>query len=64
MKQDNLKQLQAEWLQVKEQLETLQALEAQDDDSADQEASLSQRLDELEFEIALQQRGGGPCSLM
>ncbi|RCS53876.1 hypothetical protein DTL42_01535 [Bremerella cremea] len=65
MAQDELQDLQRQWLEVKQQLDNLPAAEeAFDEDTVDLEASLQQRLDELEFEIALRQRGGGPCSLM
>lgn len=65
MTQNELQALQREWLEVKQQLDNLPAAQdAFDEEAADLEASLQQRLDELEFEIALRQRGGGPCSLM
>ncbi|MEW4455954.1 hypothetical protein AB1L30_25020 [Bremerella sp. JC817] len=63
MTDETLKALQLEWAQTKAQLEELPA-QPEDAESADLEAELQQRLDELEFEIALRQRGTGPCSLM
>ena len=63
MTDETLKALQLEWAQTKAQLEELRA-QPEDAESADLEAELQQRLDELEFEIALRQRGNGPCSLM
>ena len=65
MTQNELQTLQQEWLQVKQKLDRLHAEEDSGEaDSAELEASLQLRLDELEFEIALRQRGSGPCSLM
>ncbi|PQO41946.1 hypothetical protein [Blastopirellula marina] len=65
MTQNELQALQLEWLQVKQQLDALLAAEDGQDAEDDQwQASLQMRLDELEFEIALRERGNGPCSLI